>query len=309
MTPAVGPALVLLGAALALPGGRAKERWQALSGPLAGVLALWMVGVLDVGDALHARFWGLDLHLVEVTRLRLVFAWAFAIALTLWGVYAWRLKDLTERGFGLLYAGCAFGALFAGDLLTLFLFWEGMAVASTVVVLCGRTERSTAAAFRYVMVHVSGGVLLLTGVVLRHAAVGTLAFGPMAIGDSGSWLILAGFLVNAAAWPLAAWVPDAYPVSSPTGNVLLGTFTTKTAVYALAVGFAGVDLLMLVGALMALYALVYALGTRDYRRVLAYSLVGQVGYMVCSIGAGESSAPAAPPRTRSCTCSTSRCSS
>jgi len=176
--------------------------------------------------------------------------------------------------------------LFAGDLLTVFLFWEGMAVASTVVVLCGRTERSAGAAFRYVMVHILGGVLLLSGIVLRHAAVGTLAFGPMAMTESGSWLILVGFLVNVAAWPLAAWVPDAYPVSSPTGNVLLGTYTTKTAVYVLAVGFAGVNVLMLVGGVMALYAVVYALGTRDYRRVLAYSLVGQVGYMVCSIGAG-----------------------
>ena len=93
MTPAIGPVLALFGAALALPGGEAKRRWQGLSGPVAGALALWMVGVLDVGDSLHARFWGLDLHLVQVTPLRMVFAWAFAIALTLWGVYAWRLRD------------------------------------------------------------------------------------------------------------------------------------------------------------------------------------------------------------------------
>lgn len=286
MTPAIGLVLVLLGAALALPGGRAKERLQSFSGPLAGVLALWMVGTLDVGETLQARFWGLDLHLVLVTKLKLVFAWAFAIALALWGVYAWKLKDLTERGFGLMYAGCAFGVLFAGDLLTLFLFWEGMAVASTVVILCGRTAASARAGFRYVMVHVLGGVLLLCGIVLRHASIGTLAFGPVGMEAPGSWLILAGFLVNAAAWPLAAWLPDAYPESSPTGNVLLGTFTTKTAVYVLAVGFAGVNVLMLIGGVMAIYAVVYALGTRNYRRVLAYSLVGQVGYMVCSIGAG-----------------------
>jgi len=291
VTPPVGLVLVLLGAALALPGGRFKERFQALSGPVAGLLTLGMLLALGVGDRLDASFWGLELRLVQVTELNLVFAWAFGIALTLWGVYAWHRQDLLERGAGLAYAGCAFGVLFAGDLLTLFLFWEGMAIASTVVVLRGREDdHATAAAFRYLLVHVLGGVLLLCGILLHRSATGSLLFGSMAAAgapvDAGAWLVLIGFAINAAAWPLAAWLPDAYPASSPTGNVLLGTFTTKTAVYVLAVAFAGVNVLMLLGGLMALYAVIYALGTRNFRRLLAYSLVGQVGYMLCSIGAG-----------------------
>lgn len=286
MIPAVGPILVLLGLAVALPWGGRKAGRRAWTGPFMGLVALFLVSRLEPGDVLCARFWEQDLVLVEVTNLRLVFAWAFAIALTIWGVYAWRLKDLVERGAGLVYAGCAFGVVFAGDLLTLFLFWEGMAIASTVVVLCGRTEASSRAAFRYVMVHLFGGVILLVGIALHHADTGSLAFGPIALEGAGAWLVLVGFLVNAAAWPLSAWLPDAYPTASPTGTVLLGTFTTKTAVYVLVAAFAGADILLLLGAAMAIYAVIYALGTRDYRRLLAYSLVGQVGYMLCAAGAG-----------------------
>ena len=100
------------------------------------------------------------------------------------------------------------------------------------------------------------------------------------------FLILAGFLVNAGAPPLSAWLPDAYPESSWSGMVFLSAFTTKAAVYALMRGFPGTELLIYVGVYMIFYGIVYAILENDMRRILAYSIVNQVGFMVAGVGIG-----------------------
>ena len=93
-------------------------------------------------------------------------------------------------------------------------------------------------------------------------------------------------LINAGAPPFGSWLPDAYPEGSPSGTVFLSAFTTKTSVYVLIVLFAGCHLLVWVGALMAVYGIVYAILENDMRRILAYSIVNQVGFMVCAVGIG-----------------------
>jgi multicomponent Na+:H+ antiporter subunit D len=108
----------------------------------------------------------------------------------------------------------------------------------------------------------------------------------MAPDSVAHWLILAGFLVNAGAVPLSAWLPDAYPEASWSGTVFLSAFTTKTAVYVLIRGFPGTELLIWVGLAMVFYGIVYALLENDMRRILAYSIVNQVGFMVAGIGIG-----------------------
>jgi multicomponent Na+:H+ antiporter subunit D len=100
------------------------------------------------------------------------------------------------------------------------------------------------------------------------------------------WLILIGFLINAGAPPLSAWLPDAYPEASWSGTVFLSAFTTKTAVYVLLRGFPGTELLIWIGLFMVFYGIVYALLENDMRRILAYSIVNQVGFMVTGIGIG-----------------------
>ena len=102
----------------------------------------------------------------------------------------------------------------------------------------------------------------------------------------GPLLILAGFLINAGAPPLSAWLPDAYPQASWSGMVFLSAFTTKTAVYVLIRGFAGTELLIWIGLFMVFYGIVYAILENDMRRILAYSIVNQVGFMVVGVGIG-----------------------
>jgi multicomponent Na+:H+ antiporter subunit D len=139
---------------------------------------------------------------------------------------------------------------------------------------------------RYAAIHILGGVLLMAGVAGEVATTGSIAFPTLALDSIPRWLILAGFLVNAGAPPLSAWLPDAYPEASWSGMVFLSAFTTKAAVYALIRGFPGTELLIYVGLFMVFYGIIYAILENDMRRILAYSIVNQVGFMVTGVGVG-----------------------
>ncbi len=178
--------------------------------------------------------------------------------------------------------------IFAGDFLVLFLFWEIMAFSSVFLVWFRGRPESVQAGFRYLMVHGAGGMVLLAGIALLYHATGDLGFHLLDVTRPGlpEYLILAGFILNAAVPPLHAWLPDAYGTATVSGAVFMCAFTTKTAVYALARGFAGMDILIPLGVVMALYGVVYAVLENDARRLLAYHIISQVGYMVAGVGIG-----------------------
>jgi len=203
-------------------------------------------------------------------------------------IYSLHVDDDAQHVAALTYAGAALGVTFAGDFLTLFLFWELMALSAALIVWLRRERAATAAGFRYLLVHVFGGLCLLGGIVLYWSHTGTLAFGDLSrdAGSAAFVLILIAFLLNAAVPPLGAWLPDAYPEATATGAVFLTAFTTKSAVYALIRGFAGTEILVWLGAAMAVYGVVYAVLENDARRLLAYHIISQVGYMVCGVGIG-----------------------
>jgi multicomponent Na+:H+ antiporter subunit D len=171
---------------------------------------------------------------------------------------------------------------------TLFIFWELMSVSSTFLIWLRRNPVATRAGFRYFLFHTFGGLFLLGGLLLRYHAVGNFTFDPVSQANAQlyDWLILIGFCVNAAAVPLHAWLPDAYPEATVPGAVFLCAFTTKTAVYVLARGFAGFDVLAIGGTVMAVYGVLYAAIENDARRILSYHIVSQVGYMVAGVGIG-----------------------
>jgi len=286
----ISPGLILIASAFALPFLRGWLRAALiLLGPL---LALWLVWQIPDGATLTANFMGLDLVPVKGDRLSRLFGTIFCIMAFAGGLFALRQARTIELSAAFFYAGSAVGVAFAGDLITVFVFWELMALGSTVVIWSADTEKAHRAGMRYVMIHLLGGVLLMAGIIDFVAAKNTVAFGigpiqeVLTINRPGTWLILVGFLINAGAPPLSAWLPDAYPESSPTGMVFLSAFTTKTAVYVLWRGFQGFDVLIWVGLFMVFYGIIYALLENDMRRILAYSIVNQVGFMVCGIGIG-----------------------
>ena len=230
-----------------------------------------------------------SLTFLRVDRLAKAFGYIFTLNAVAAFVFAFYVKKSTQHVAALVYIGSALGAVFAGDLITLYVFWEIMAVSSTFVILARQTEKAKGAGYRYIMVHLFGGLLFLAGLVMTIAATGSIAFNGFDFATEqnlGTWLVLSGILVNAAAPPLSAWLSDAYPEASVTGGLILSAYTTKTAVYVLLRGFHGWDPLIWIGCLMAVYGIIYALLENDMRRILAYSIINQVGFMVCAAGIG-----------------------
>lgn len=234
------------------------------------------------------RFAGQEVVFGRVDTLSLIFCYVFALMALIGMIYALHVEDDAQHMAALTYAGSALGATLAGDYLSLFLFWELMAVSAALIVWLRRKPEAGAAGFRYLLVHVFGGLCLLGGIVLHWSQTGSLVFSDMSAhaGSAAFTLILVAFLLNAAVPPLGAWLPDAYPEATVTGAVFLTAFTTKSAVYALIRGFAGTEILIWWGAFMAVYGVVYAVLENDARRLLAYHIVSQVGYMVCGVGLG-----------------------
>ncbi|MCH7225596.1 Na(+)/H(+) antiporter subunit D [Haloferula sp. A504] len=251
------------------------------------LVALALLTRLEPGTYLTAGLAGFELVLFEVTKLNFVFGVIFLLISAVAAIYAWHLDDRTQQVAALLYGAGAVGVTFAGDFLSLLIFWELMAVASAWLVFARKTDDSVRAGFRYLMVHFAGGSLLLGGIILHHAQTGSLELTALSP-EQGlpAWLILLGVAVNVALPPLHAWLPDAYPRATVTGAIFMSALTTKSAVYVLLVLFAGWDLLIYAGVAMALYGVVYAVLANDIRQILAYHIISQVGYMVAGVGIG-----------------------
>jgi multicomponent Na+:H+ antiporter subunit D len=255
------------------------------------VIALPVVGFINLilipaNTLMTVNFLDYQLTLVRIDRLSLAFGYIFHIVAFVTAIYILHVRKNLEYVAGFIYSGAALGAIFAGDLFTFFVFWETLTVGSVMLIWARCSRRSSAAGFRYLMVHVTGGLSLLAGIVMMVNETGSIAFGNIGLTGLSSWLIFLGFGVNCA-WPfLHTWLTDAYPEATIGGTVFLSAFTTKTAVYALARAYPGTELLIWIGVVMAAFPIFFAVIENDLRRVLAYSLVNQVGFMVVGIGIG-----------------------
>lgn len=278
------PALVLIFGALAIALLRGLARSVVVVAlPLLVLTLVWQV---PDGAAWHVQFLDHTLTPLQGDKLSRLFATIFSLMAAGGGLYALTQKSRVEVPVAFVYAGSAIGVVFAGDLITVFVFWEMMAVGSTLVLWSHANDNAYRAARRYLMIHLLGGVLLFAGITGHIAQTGDVGFTRMLLDSPAHWLILIGFLVNAGAPPLSSWLADAYPEASWSGTVFLSAFTTKTAVYALMRGFPGSEILIWVGLFMVFYGIVYALLENDMRRILVYSIVNQVGFMIAGIGIG-----------------------
>jgi len=265
----------------------------APQGPVRGVILLMVpviaglqVWSLEPGIFNQVEFFGFTLDLMRVDKLSRVFALIFCLAAFLGNLYAWHVRDTVQQVAALLYAGSAIGAVFAGDLITLFFYWEGTAIASVFLIWARRSEGAYHTGMRYLVMQIGSGVILLAGAALFYRETGTIAFEKMTLGSPATWLIFLSFGIKCAFPLLHNWLQDSYPAATVTGTVILSAFTTKLAVYALARGFAGTEILIYIGAVMTLFPIFFAEIENDLRRVLAYSLNNQLGFMVVGIGIG-----------------------
>lgn len=277
--------LMMLGAAAVplLDGWQRRALMAAL--PIGALIGLWL---LPKGTTGGFSMLGLEFTPLRVDDLSRVFATGFLVAALLTVIYAMHLRDALQQTIILFYAAAAVGGALAGDLLTLFVFWELAGLSSVFLIWAGRTDRSYRAGMRYLIAQLISGLVLLAGIAVRLASGAGLEFSYLGLDDPGSVLILIGIGIKCAFPLLHTWLVDGYPEATIVGTVALSPFTTKLAVYALARGFPGADVLIYIGVAMTVFPIFYAVIENDLRRVLAYSMINQVGFMVAGVGIGGS---------------------
>lgn len=286
------PSLVLILGALILP--------FVQRGPLRKIflvaipcIAFGFTLGMEHGTFATMQFMDWQLVFGRVDALSKVFGYIMTLMCIIGTIYGLHVEEDVQHIAAWTYVAGSLGAIFAGDYLTLFLFWEVMAFSSVFLVWFRRGPKSQATGYRYLLVHTFGGLVLLAGIILNYKATGgDISFNLLDVANPTlpTYLIMIGFILNAAVPPLHAWLPDAYGEATVTGAVFMCAFTTKTAVYALARGCAGLDILVPLGVFMALYGVVYAVLENDCRRLLAYHIISQVGYMVAGVGIGTAMA-------------------
>ena len=270
--------------ALILPFFRGRFwQWLLFLPPLT---AMVLVFQMKLGTYWALSYVGQKLVLGRVDTLSMSFVILFSLMTFICTIFAFHIREKAHHVASLYYMGASFGCILAGDYWTLYIFWQFMTVSSAFLIWFSRRPRSAQAGFRYMLLLLLSSVLLLAGILLRQRVTGTFVFGPA---DTNmmwhfDWLILAAFCINGAVVPLHAWLTDAYPEATVAGAVFLSVFTTKTAIYALARCFVGLDFLVILGAVMAVYGAFYALTANHIRRILAYLMVSQGGLMLAGIG-------------------------
>ena len=278
------PALVLmLGAALIACLPRWLHGVWLLVIPAAALALLWQ---LPMGLHGQIGLFGFDLTTLRVDGLSRIWATIFLIGSFLTGLYALHVDDRIQHVSALVYAGAAVGAVLAGDLVTLFIYWEATAIASVFLIWASRTIKAHIVGLRYLVIQVISGLLLMMGTIIHYHATGSIAFDHLGLATPGGWLIFVAFGIKAAFPLLHNWVQDAYPEATVSGTVILSIYTTKLAIYSLARGYAGTEALITIGAVMTIFPIFFAVIENDLRRVLAYSLNNQLGFMVVGIGIG-----------------------
>ena len=285
----IHPALLFFVGAALLPlvPERLRKGWLLLVPVLAFARTLFLTS--GTFGEIHFLDWTLTFGRVD--KLSLVFGYIMSLMAVIGTLYGLHVKRTGEHVAAWIYVGGSLGAIYAGDMLTLFVFWELMALSSVFLIWFRGRPESLWAGYRYLLVHMAGGVALLAGILLQYGATKSLAFVPMDVHSPtlATYLIMGGVILNAAVPPLHAWLPDAYGEATFNGSVFMCAFTTKTAVYALLRGLPGLEILIPLGVIMALYGVVYAVLENDSRRLLAYHIVSQVGYMVAGVGLADTS--------------------
>jgi multicomponent Na+:H+ antiporter subunit D len=296
---AVNPGFFIIAAALlaAVAKDVVMRSVALIGGPLVALFVLLYPPVAGA-EVTRTAFLGFELALYRPDSLSLVIGFGFCLAAGLIGVFSLHRRDPMQDAAGLVYAGSALAAIFAGDLISLVLFAEMATLASAALIFARRTGPAYRAGLRYLIIQASAGLALLAGAIMYGIAEGSFLFqelgglwngvlvGILDLNQPGAILILIGAGVKAG-FPLTHnWLTDAYPNTTETGAVALSPYTTTLGVYMLARFFAGLDGLVWVGAIMTVYPVFFAVMENDLKKVLAYSTNNQIGFMVCAVGIG-----------------------
>ena len=295
------PAFILFFGALLLPFLPSLPRKVLII--LLPVLALLEVWSLSPDSEFLIPFAGFDLNFLQLHEFSFIFANAFCLATLAGGIYALKHHNKIEITAAYILAACALAVCYVGDLLGLFIIWEIMALTSIIVISHGGSDKSRKAAFRFAMLHFFGGAFLIAAITANYHATGSLDIALFAANWSewmlegefdleklSAWCIFIAILINFAAPPFSSWLPDSYPESSPWGGVFLSAFLTNNPVFVVLTIFSGKDNLVQIGIFMIFYGIIYGLLENNFRRILSYAIINQLGFMAVAIGVGTQGA-------------------
>lgn len=306
-------AIPLAGAGLAVAVSRRPTAQRVISVialTLVTVVAVFMVGAADRGPlVVDVGSWaapvGISLVVDRLSALMLLISAVVTLCVLLYAL-AQGLSNPEERApvaifhptFLVLSAGVSI-AFVSGDLFNLYVGFEVLLVASYVLLTLGGTGPRIRAGTIYVVVAILSSVLFLTGIALVYGATGTLSFAQLAVRlpeiDPGVKLVLElillmAFAIKAAIFPLSAWLPDAYPTAPAPVTAVFAGLLTKVGIYAIirtqTLLFADgrLDRLLMWAALATmLVGVLGAIAQTDLKRMLSFTLISHIGYMVFGI--------------------------
>jgi multicomponent Na+:H+ antiporter subunit D len=185
MTEAVPPAFFFFGGALLLILLRRVRFFREAILVLVPLAAFADLLRMSPGTYWTCPFLGYELVLGRVDKLSLVFGYIFVIISFLGFLYAQHVRKDGQHVAAFLYVGSSLGVVFAGDLFTVFVFWEIMALSSVFLIWYRGEKSALNAGFRYLLVHLSGGAMLLAGILMQTSRTGTTVFQAMSL-DSPS---------------------------------------------------------------------------------------------------------------------------
>lgn len=306
------PIIGLLGETINL--SHVRPYWAALIAAvsLGSIYSLYTQLASAPGNVIVFMLWGQAPPLggsLEVDMLGLFMAFSISLLgllVTLYSItYMKAERRLTEFYTLLIFAMAGMtGVVFAGDLLTLFVFWEMMSITNYVLVAFMKGSwRGVEAGFKYLIMSSMAGAVILLSMSMIYGMVGSLNLAVIAstlrAAPVTPWIIavfatvVVGFGVKAAVVPLHTWLPDAYAEAPDPVSALLAGIGTETALYALTrVLYITFEPSVFIAPIAVLAAItmtagnILALRQDDLKRMLAYSSIAQIGYMLIGVSTG-----------------------
>ncbi len=300
-----------------LPNGRLPWLFNLVVTWICFGLAAWLLNDVAGGQIVHYELggwappWGIAYRIDAMNALiALIVAGVGALA----SVFALAsVEDEIEPEqtayFYSTFQLCLLGLLgiaLTGDIFNLFVFLEISSLSAYALISLGQDRRALTASFQYLILGTIGATFFLIGVGLAYAATGTLNMADLAehltsvshqhIVHTAFGFIFVGVALKMAMYPLHLWLPNAYTFAPSVVSVFLAATATKVAVYVLLRSVFTVfsaeyvasmwfgEIMVVLGAVGVIFGSIQALYQDDLKRVLAYSSIAQIGYLVLGIG-------------------------
>lgn len=244
--------------------------------------ALIITFYLIPGYSLQLDFLKFTLIPFRVDSISKITGLVFAVGGLATVIYSINICSRNNLRLIFLFIGSALTVVFSGDLFTLYVFWELMTISSSFIILMA-SDLTKKTGYYYFLMQVAGGLNLLWGIFLQYSATGNLSLNTI---EAGIPFIIIAIGIKLAFMGFHTWLPPTYSRVPFYVSVVLSIYTTKVGVYVMCRLLSGINILAYAGLFSALFGVVMALRQNQVRKLLSYSIIIQVGYMIMGISIG-----------------------